>query len=245
LLRSGEPGVQLTWMDAKIGDWVVTPRTGKAVENNAQWVNALRAMTHLYERLGQPPDQPYAEMALRAAQSFDRFWFADGGHLYDVIDGPDGHDASLRPNQLLAVSLPYGPLRDDAHRDLARAVVAACARELVTSHGLRSLSPLHAGFIGRYGGDQRTRDAAYHQGTVWAWLIGPLVSAHLWVHRDPATARSFLAPFEYHLSDDGLGTIAEIFEGDAPFKPRGAMAQAWSVAEVLRAWLETAQPPAA
>jgi predicted glycogen debranching enzyme len=238
LLHAGEAGVQLTWMDAKIGDWVVTPRIGKPVEINALWINALRVMSHLYELAGEPPDQPYSEMALLAARSFERFWSGEAGCLYDVIDGPEDNDASLRPNQLLAISLPYGPLREARQRERARSIVDACARELVTSHGLRSLSPRHPAYIGRYGGDQRTRDAAYHQGTVWAWLIGPFVSAHLWVYGDPAAARSFLAPFEHHLSDDGLGTIAEIFEGDAPFKPRGAMAQAWSVAEVLRAWRE-------
>jgi glycogen debranching enzyme len=225
-------------MDAKIGDWVVTPRIGKPVEINALWINALRVMSQLYELAGEPPDQPYSEMALLAARSFERFWNGEAGCLYDVIDGSEGNDASLRPNQLLAISLPYGPLREARQRERARSIVDACARGLVTSHGLRSLSPRHPAYIGRYGGDQRTRDAAYHQGTVWAWLMGPFVSAHLWVYGDPAAARSFLAPFEHHLSDDGLGTIAEIFEGDAPFKPRGAMAQAWSVAEVLRAWRE-------
>jgi predicted glycogen debranching enzyme len=240
LLRAGEPGVQLTWMDAKIGDWVVTPRIGKAVEINALWINALRVMERLYRQLGKAPDQPYDEMLRMATQGFERFWYGEGGCLYDVIDGPDGNDASLRPNQLLAVSLPFAPLRHDQHRGRARAVVDACARELLTSHGLRSLSPRHAGFIGAYGGGPPTRDAAYHQGTVWAWLIGPFVSAHLWAYGDPALARTYLAPFEHHLSDHGLGTIAEIFEGDAPFKPRGAVAQAWSVAEVLRAWREVA-----
>lgn len=241
LLRAGEAGVQLTWMDAKIGDWVVTPRVGKPVEINALWINALRVMAKLYEWLHEEPDQPYAEMAARAAQSFERFWYGEGGYLYDVLDGPEGDDASLRPNQLLAVSLPYGPLREPRHRQRAQAMVDACARDLLTSHGLRSLSLRHAVYIGQYGGDQRTRDAAYHQGTVWAWLIGPFVSAHLWAYGDPAKAGSFLAPFEHHLGDAGLGTISEIFEGDPPFRPRGAMAQAWSVAEVLRAWLEVSR----
>ncbi len=240
LLRAGEPGVQLTWMDAKVGDWVVTPRIGKPVEINALWINALRVMARLHDRLGLPPDQAYADLADHAAQSFERFWYPEGGYLYDVLDGPEGHDNALRPNQLIAVSLPYGPLRETRHMARARSVVDACARELVTSYGLCSLSPRHPAFIGDYGGDQRARDGAYHQGTVWAWLMGPFVSAHLWVYNDPALARSFLAPFETHLADDGLGSIAEIFEGKPPFKPRGCLAQAWSVAEVLRAWVEIA-----
>ncbi len=244
LLRAGEPGVQLTWMDAKVGDWVVTPRIGKPVEINALWVNALRVMVRLHGLLGEAPDQPYAELAARAALSFEGFWYPEGGYLYDVRDGPGGHDSALRPNQLIAISLPYGPLREARLRARARLVVDACARDLVTSYGLRSLSPRDPGFIGVYGGDQRQRDGAYHQGTVWAWLIGPFVSAHLWAYGDPALARTFLAPFETHLADDGLGTIAEIFEGQPPFKPRGCMAQAWSVAEVLRAWVEIANSQA-
>ena len=178
-------------------------------------------------------------MAEHAAQNFGRFWNPSRGYLYDVFDGPDGDDPALRPNQLLAISLPYAPVTGDR----ARAVVDACAQHLLTSHGLRSLSPTDPAFIGKYGGDQRQRDAAYHQGTVWGWLIGPFVDAYVKAHgatpAAKATARTFLAPFETHLADDGLGTIAEIFEGDAPFAPRGCIAQAWSVAEVLRAWVET------
>ncbi len=152
-----------------------------------------------------------------------------------MIDCPFGDDPALRPNQLFAVSLPHSPL---AHARQV-AVVAVCGHELLTSHGLRSLAPGDPAFIGHYGGDGRQRDGAYHQGTVWGWLIGSFVTAHLRVHRDPVAARAFLAPFAHHLADHGLGSVSEIFEGDPPFTPRGCIAQAWSVAEVLRAWRAT------
>ncbi len=236
LIYAGEPGVQLTWMDAKAGDWVVTPRIGKPVEINALWINALRVMDTLSRRLRLPAQHPYAEMAARASASFDKFWYADGGYLYDVIEGPEGSDAALRPNQLFAISLPHGPLAGEEQKGRLRSVVDACAAHLLTSYGLRSLSPEHPAYIGKYVGDVLKRDAAYHQGTVWGWLIGPFVDAHLRAYGDPEAARSFLAPFEHHLADFGLGSIAEIFEGDAPFRPVGCIAQAWSVAEVLRAW---------
>jgi len=236
LLYAGEQGVQLTWMDVKIGDWVVTPRIGKPVEINALWINALCVMERLCARLNVAGAQLYAARAKQATESFEKFWYAEGGYLYDVIGGPDGDDPVLRPNQLMAISLPYGPLASEVHRLRARSIVDVCAAHLLTSHGLRSLAPEHPAYVGVYGGDQKTRDAAYHQGTIWAWLIGPFVEAHYRVYRDWEMARSFLAPFEHHLADDGLGTIAEIFEGDAPFAPRGCIAQAWSVAEVLRAW---------
>ena len=235
LLTAGEPGVQLTWMDARIGDWVVTPRMGKAVEVNALWYNALRAMAALAARLGRPSGA-YAVLADRVADGFERFWFAPGGYCYDVIDTPDGDDPTLRPNQILAVSLPESPLAPERRR----AVVDACAARLLTSVGLRSLSPDHPQYQGRYGGDQRARDGAYHQGTVWAWLLGPFALAHFRVYQDAATARSFLLPMADHVADHGLGSIAEIFDGDPPFRPDGCIAQAWSVAETLRAWHELA-----
>ncbi len=231
LLTAGEPGVQLTWMDAKVGDWVVTPRIGKAVEINALWYNALRIMADFARRLEQPAD-PYEALAERAHSGFARFWNEDAGYCYDVLDGPDGDDPALRPNQLFAVSLPYGPLSQRQQK----AVVDACARHLLTSYGLRSLSPDDPAYIGRYGEDQRQRDAAYHQGTVWAWLIGPFVTAHLRVYGDREQARSFLEPFVHHLSDHGVGSVSEIFDGDPPCVPRGCIAQAWSVGELLRAW---------
>jgi predicted glycogen debranching enzyme len=239
LIYAGEPGVQLTWMDAKVGDWVVTPRIGKPVEINALWYNALRSLADFARRLSRPAalSEEYDGLADKVRASFVRFWNPNLGYCYDVLDGPGGDDAALRPNQLLAVSLPHSPLDERQQK----AVVDACAARLLTSFGLRSLSPDDPSFIGDYGGDQRKRDAAYHQGTVWGWLIGPFVAAHLRVYRDPALARSFLMPFFHHLTDDGLGSVSEIFDGTPPFNPRGCPAQAWSVAEVLRAWRLTAE----
>jgi predicted glycogen debranching enzyme len=238
LLYAGEPGVQLTWMDAKVGDWVITPRIGKPVEINALWINALRVMDKLRRKLRRQAKQPYAELAAQAQKSFEKFWYAEGGYLYDVIEGSEGNDTSLRPNQLFAISLPYGPLAGKESQTRVYSIVDVCAEQLLTSYGLRSLSPRHPAYVGNYGGDQRQRDVAYHQGTVWAWLIGAFVEAHWRVYQDAEAARSFLTPFEHHLSDFGLGSIAEIFDGDAPFTPRGCIAQAWSVAEVLRIALE-------
>ena len=234
LLYAGEGGVQLTWMDAKVDDWVVTPRIGKPVEINALWHNALRIMVSFAQRLGRRADL-YDELAGRAASGFGRFWNAEQGYCYDVVDGPDGDDPVLRPNQLFAVSLAYSPLTGAQQR----AVVDACARYLLTSHGLRSLAPNDAAYIGNYGGDRRQRDAAYHQGTVWGWLIGPFASAHLRTYGDREQARSFLRPLLRHLTAHGVGSLSEIFDGNAPFTPRGCFAQAWTVAEVLRAWRET------
>ncbi|HEX5816563.1 MAG TPA: amylo-alpha-1,6-glucosidase [Methylomirabilota bacterium] len=231
LLAAGEPGTQLTWMDAKVGDWVVTPRTGKPVEINALWYNALRTLAAFARRLGRPARE-LEGMAARVESSFERFWCARDGWCFDVVDGPDGDDATLRPNQIFAVSLPHSPLAP-ARR---RAVVDACARHLLTSYGLRSLAPFDARYVARYGGDQRVRDGAYHQGTVWAWLLGPFALAHVEAYGDAARARALLDPLADHLADHGLGSVAEIFDGAAPFAPDGCIAQAWSVAETLRAW---------
>jgi predicted glycogen debranching enzyme len=233
LLAAGEPGVQVTWMDAKVGDRVITPRMGKAVEINALWYNGLRAVAAFARRLWRDP-RTYDQMAERVRVGFARFWNADASCCYDVLDGPDGHDASVRPNQILAVSLPESPMTADQQR----AVVETCARKLLTSHGLRSLAPDDARYIGRYQGDVNARDAAYHQGTVWGWLVGPFALAHLRVYRDPDAARGFLEPMARHLAAAGLGSLSEIFDGDPPFEPRGCIAQAWTVAEVLRAWTE-------
>jgi predicted glycogen debranching enzyme len=235
LLRAGEPGLQLTWMDAKVGDWVVTPRIGKPVEINALWFNALRALAVFADRLGRPVE-PWRKLAARVQGGFARFWNERAGYCYDVIDGPAGHDDALRPNQIFAVSLPESPLSPEQQRQ----VVDVCARHLLTSYGLRSLAPGHPEYRGRYGGGVRERDGAYHQGTVWAWLLGPFALAHLRVHRDSVAAQALLAPMARHLVDYGLGSIAEIFDGDAPFRPGGCIAQAWSVAETLRAWHEIA-----
>ncbi len=231
LLYSGEPGVQLTWMDVKIGDWVVTPRTGKAVEINALWYNALRNMSDFARTLGKSADD-FDALAEQAYRGFGRFWNAETGYCFDVIDTPAGNDASLRPNQIFAVSLPHSPL--DARQQ--RAVVDVCGTHLLTSHGLRSLAQNHPSYKARYGGNAFERDSAYHQGTVWGWLIGPFVTAHLRVYRDPEQALSYLTPLIEHLDGHAMGTISEIFDGDPPFTPRGCFAQAWSVAEVLRAW---------
>jgi predicted glycogen debranching enzyme len=231
LLYAGEPGVQLTWMDAKVGDWVVTPRIGKPVEVNALWFNALRAMSEFARALKQSAT-PYDLLAAQACAGFQRFWNPASGHCYDVLDGPDGNDPAPRPNQIFAVSLPESALTLDQQR----AVVDVCARHLLTSHGLRSLAPGDPHYTGHYGGGPRERDAAYHQGTVWGWLLGPFVRAHLRVYGDAARALEFLEPMAHHLKAHGLGTASEIFDGDAPFTPRGCIAQAWSVAEILSAW---------
>jgi predicted glycogen debranching enzyme len=234
LLYAGEPGVQLTWMDAKVGDWVVTPRTGKAVEVNALWCNALRIMADFARHLGQEPDD-FDTLADQAQHGFARFWNQQAGYCYDVLDGPGGDDPALRPNQLFAVSLPHSPLTSQQQQ----AVVDVCAHHLLTSYGLRSLAPGDPAYIGHYGGDQRQRDSAYHRGTAWSWLIGPFVSAHLRVYKDRELTRSYLRPLSHHLADHGLGTISEIFDADPPFTPRGCIAQAWGVAELLRVWQET------
>jgi predicted glycogen debranching enzyme len=233
LLFAGEPGVQLTWMDAKVGDWVVTPRIGKPVEINALWANALAVMADLARALGDDTAaRRYGELAGTTAAAFrQKFWFDAGGYLYDAIDGPEA-DASLRPNQVFAVSLPMALL--DAAQ--ARRVVDRCGRELLTSAGLRSLAPGDQRFVGRYAGGPLERDGAYHQGTVWSWLLGPFAIAHYRVYRDREQALAWLRPLNDHLLDGCLGTVSEIFDGDAPFRPRGCFAQAWSVGEALRAW---------
>ena len=240
LLFEGEPGVQLTWMDAKVDDWVVTPRIGKPVEINALWYHALSLMGAFADRLGQP-SKIYLDAAGKVRRNFLRFWNEEAGYCFDVLDGPDGNEACFRPNQLFAISLPHGdedePMLFDAPRQ--KAILDACSLHLLTSNGLRSLAPSDPGYIGHYGGSRRERDAAYHQGTVWAWLIGPFVSAHLKVYKDAAAARSYLMPLLGNLSAHGLGSLSEIFDGDPPFTPRGCIAQAWSVAAALRAWQET------
>src|SRR5437899_2603252 len=170
LLYAGEPGVQLTWMDAKVGDHVVTPRIGKPVELNALWLNAVTAMGRFAHALGRDAT-PYEVLVMSAHSGFGRFWNPTTGFCSDVLDGPEGHDVALRPNQILAVSLPESAL----NREQQRAVVDVCARELLTSFGLRSLGPRESGYCGRYAGGPQERDAAYHQGTVWGWLLGPFV----------------------------------------------------------------------
>jgi predicted glycogen debranching enzyme len=234
LLYAGGPGVQLTWMDAKIGDWVVTPRTGKPVEINALWINALETIGEFGRLLGKP-SEACKQLAARTKKNFQKFWNAERHCLYDVIESPgSGNDASLRPNQIFAVSLPVSPLTPEQQKS----VVDVCARQLLTSYGLRSLAPGEPGYTGHYGGSPRDRDAAYHQGTVWGWLLGPFALAHFRVYRDRPAARRFLEPLGRQIYAGGLGTLSEIFDGDFPFTPRGCIAQAWTVAEVLRAWTE-------
>ncbi len=232
LLRAGQAGVQLTWMDAKVGDWVVTPRIGKPVEINALWYNALCIMSEFATRLGEA--DPYAAQAATTRAGFGRFVRADGQGLYDVIDGPTGGDASIRPNQIFAVSLPHTPLSSAAQAE----VVDVCRRHLLTSYGLRSLAPGAADYHARYGGDVRQRDGGYHQGAVWGWLLGHFALAAFRVTGDAATALALLEPMRDALADQGLGTLGEIYDGDAPHDPRGAPAQAWSVACTLQAWFE-------
>ncbi|MBI2761375.1 MAG: glycogen debranching enzyme family protein [Chloroflexi bacterium] len=233
LLHAGEPGVQLTWMDAKVGDWVVTPRTGKPVEINALWYNALRAVSALLEDRGEPDAVRLEDLAGRTRDAFRaRFRRPGHSHLADVVDGPDGNDWTVRPNQIFAVSLPY-PLIEGAD---AAGLVDAVGRELLAGIGLRSLSPNEPGYQGAYGGDVLQRDGAYHQGPSWTWLIGPYAEAHYKVHHNREAALSLLRPVLHHLRDAGLGTISEILEGDPPHAPRGCIAQAWSVGEVLRVW---------
>jgi predicted glycogen debranching enzyme len=235
LLYAGEPGVQLTWMDAKVGDWVVTPRTGKPIEVNALWYNALETIAALAPIAGESGG-PFAKMAATVKKSFTKFWNEDTGCCYDVIDSPGiGNDSRLRPNQIFAVSLPKSPLTGEQQR----AVVDICARRLLTSHGLRSLAKQEPGYQLRYGGSPWERDAAYHQGTVWGWLIGPFVLAHLRVYGDCEAARKFLEPLGKQIVSHGLGTLSEIFDAEPPFTPRGCVAQAWTVGELLRAWRAT------
>jgi glycogen debranching enzyme len=236
LLHAGEPGTQLTWMDAKHGDQAFTPRIGKPVEINALWLNALDVAVRLASAKRNVSEKRFCESLLtRAGSNFGRFWNEERACLYDVIDvnGGNTHDASIRPNQLFAVSLPHCALSPEQ----MRAVVDCCGRDLLTSHGLRSLSPQEPGFAARYAGDSRQRDAAYHMGTVWAWLLGPYARAHYRVYGDARRAQSFLEPIAQHLNSACLGTVSEIFDGDAPHSARGCFAQAWSVAEILRAWI--------
>jgi predicted glycogen debranching enzyme len=239
LLSSGEPGVQLTWMDAKVGDWVVTPRRGKPVEIQALWYNALCIMEDLARRFGDEAAQKrYRNLATVASWSFNRlFWNENAGCLYDVVNGA-GPDASIRPNQILAVSLTHSMLPPER----ARLVVEKVREHLLTPCGLRTLAPSDPQYRGRYTGGPAERDGAYHQGTVWPWLLGPFITAYVKVNGNSAAARrqagQWLAPIEDHLTDGGLGHISEILDGDPPQRPCGCIAQAWSVAEVLRTLVE-------
>ena len=234
LLRAGEAGVQLTWMDARVDGWVVTPRIGKPVEISALWHNALCCMSEWMGRLGLAGPSGVEVPALRAqvAAGFGRYWNASAAYLFDVLDGPDGDDAAVRPNAVIAASLHHTPLSSAR----IAAVVSRAQRDLLTSLGLRSLAPGSPGYVSAYLGDLRNRDAAYHQGTVWPWLIGPFAVAHLRAFNDAAVVRSFLEPLADHLRDAGVGSVSEIADASPPHTPRGCPWQAWSVAELLRAW---------
>lgn len=231
LLYAGEPGPPVTWMDAQFGDWVVTPRIGKPVELNALWYNALGVMTEFARLLGESPDA-YETAAARMRGSFARFWNPERGYCFDVLDGPEGHDPSLRPNQLVVVSHAADLLTPEQQR----AVVDVCERRLLTPRGLRSLGKDEPAYIGRYGGDVGTRDAAYHQGTTWGWLLGIFVTAHWRVYHDAERALAYLEPMFQNLEEHGVGNLSEIFDGDPPFSPRGCIAQAWTVAQFLWAY---------
>jgi predicted glycogen debranching enzyme len=239
LLHQGAEGYQLTWMDAKVDDWVVTPRRGKAVEINALWYNAIRLLARWLAEQGDDAEAGrLTTLADRVRASFNaRFWNPATGYLFDVVDGADGtNDPACRPNQILAMTLDH-PVLDETRWP---AVLERVRAELLTPVGLRSLSPSHPDYKPRYFGNLRARDAAYHQGTVWGWLIGPFVDAWLRVHPgDAAGARRCLDGLVAHLDEYGVGSVAEIFDATPPYTPRGCIAQAWSVAELLRAWRRT------
>jgi predicted glycogen debranching enzyme len=239
LLYGGGPGVQLTWMDAKVGDWVVTPRTGKPVEINALWISALETMVQFANVVGTSTEV-YAKLLQKAKSSFGKFWNAERNCCFDLLDSPGvGDDSTMRPNQIFAVSLNAELLPAEQQK----AVVDVCASQLLTPFGLRSLAPHEPGYTGVYSGGPRQRDAAYHQGTVWGWLLGPFALAHYRVYKDRNVARQFLEQLSGSIDSYGLGTLAEIFDGDAPHHPRGCIAQAWTVGELLRAWKELQSPP--
>lgn len=247
LLFAGEPGVQVTWMDAKVGDLVFTPRIGKPVEINALWYNALKITEVFACKLRKPKiGISFAKKAVHTKKHFLRkFWFEEGGYLFDVVESlavnnavagvPEDqrrNDLSFRPNQILAVGLPFRLLSQAQERS----IINLCAKRLFTPVGLRSLEITDTQYRGSYIGDQFARDQSYHQGTVWAWLIGSFVTGHLRAFRDVALAKSYLTGIETHLGEACLGSVSEIFDGDPPHFPQGCFAQAWSVAEVLRAW---------
>jgi len=235
LISAAAEGYQLTWMDAKVDGWVVTPRRGKPVEIQALWYNALQLMTDWALELKEPHGL-YDDYAQRARDSFNRrYWNEARDCLFDVLDGPDGDDAAIRPNQLFAISLPNPILEEQRWAK----VVDTVASRLVTPVGVRTLSADHPDYKAHYRGNLRQRDAAYHQGTVWPWLIGHFIDAYLKVHPDRVSARRYLQAFHDHLFAAGVGSLSEIFDAEAPFRPGGCIAQAWSVAEVLRAWLKT------
>ena len=237
LLYAGQEGVQLTWMDAKVGDWVVTPRKGKAVEINALWYNALSIMEELLAQAGEVKEaEIFNQRAIRVHTNFNqKFWNKSLNYLYDFVDGDYKND-DLRPNQIYALSLPFPLLR----KDKAQKVIKAVTEKLLTPRGLRSLSPDHKDYKPVYGGDQWHRDGAYHQGTVWSFLLGPYIDALVTIKgsEGKAEASTILIAFFNHLNEAGVGTVSEIFDANPPHAPRGCMAQAWGVGEILRVAIE-------
>ncbi len=231
LICCGHAGINLTWMDAKIGDRVITPRTGKPVEVNALWYNALCNLSRWAALLGREK-RVYETMAEAAAAAFKRFWNPARDACYDVIDGPMGDDARIQPNQIFAVALEHSPLAAEQQRG----VVTACERKLLTMRGLRTLAADEPGYHGVYSGDQTMRDEAYHTGTVWGWLLGPFVIADYRVNHDRQRSAALLKPLLSQIARHGIGSLSEVFDGDAPHVANGAIAQAWTVAETLRAW---------
>jgi len=237
LLVQGAAGYQLTWMDAKVDDWVVTPRRGKAVEINALWYNALRLMEEWSRELKDAETDEYHARAARVQESFNRrFWNPATQYLFDVVDGEDGKDDErCRPNQIFAISLQHPVLAVEYWRPVMRTV----REQLLTPVGLRSLARSDRDYKPRYFGDLRTRDAAYHQGTVWGWLVGPFIDAWLRVFPDDeASARRAVEEFSQHLNEGCVGSVSEVFDAESPYTARGCIAQAWSVAELLRAWVK-------
>ena len=241
LLTQGQEDYQLTWMDAKVDGWVVTPRRGKAVELNALWYNALRLLEGWAQAEGYSDKageiRGHAE---KCKKSFnERFWIPHAGSLYDIVDGQNGNDSAIRPNQVFAISLTH-PVLDQAYW---RPVMDVVTERLLTPMGLRTLAPGHPDYKPRYYGDLRSRDAAYHQGTVWAWLVGPFIDAWEKTYPDnPTGASAFFEGFIAHLGEACIGSISEIFDAEAPYTPRGCIAQAWSIAEVLRCWARVGPP---
>ena len=238
LLHEGAEGYALTWMDAKVEDWVVTPRRGKPVEINALWYNALELLARWCHEEGLEGARRWEQLAEQARASFNRrFWNEERGCLFDVLDGENGDDPAVRPNQLFAISLDHPVLERGRWEPVLRVI----ERELLTPVGLRTLARAEAPYKPRYFGDRRSRDAAYHQGTVWPWLLGPFVDAWLrtWPD-DVATARRVVESLLQHMDDACVGTISEVFDAEAPWLPRACVAQAWSVAEALRTWVAVA-----
>jgi glycogen debranching enzyme len=245
LISAGAEGQQLTWMDAKVADWVVTPRHGKPIEVNALWYSALGTLLELGTWLERDPQEleRWHRLAMQAWRGFQQFWNPAADYAFDVLDGPQGADAAIRPNAIFTIALPLAAQGLPAHRlpplwsrDRQRILLNTCAQHLFTDHGLRSLAPDHPDYCPVYGGDRWERDGAYHQGTVWGWLLGPFAIAHWHVWGDRAAALALLDPLAATLTDGCVGQLSEIFDAEPPFAARGAFAQAWTVGTLLQAW---------